>query len=125
MITDNQIYTYVKNKLTTEYPSIYVTGERLNVSERFPCVSIVSIDDRPISETLDFTESNRRSTFDVNVYTNTSLVDAKDIMNCVRSAFKECMYRCKVCEPLDNLNDTKIKRYVGRYSRAIGKGDTL
>lgn len=125
MITDNQVYTYVKNKVVAKYSGAYVTSSRIYTSETWPTVSIVCIDGTPISETIDFTESNRRSTFDVNVYTNTTLTDAKNIATVVRSAFKECGYRCKVFEPLDNALDPNIKRYVGRFTRAIGDGDTL
>ena len=125
MITDNQVYTIVKNKVVAKYSGAYVTSSRIYTSETWPTVSIVCIDGTPISETIDFSESNRRSTFDVNVYTNTTLTDAKNIATVVRSAFKECGYRCKVFEPLDNALDPNIKRYVGRFTRAIGDGDTL
>jgi hypothetical protein len=125
MITDNQVYTFVKNKVVAKYSGAFVTGSRIYTTEQWPTVSIVCIDSTPISETIDFSESNRRSTFDVNVYSNNSLTEAKKIATVVRNAFKECGYRCKVFEPLDNALDPNIKRYVGRFSRAIGDGDTL
>ena len=125
MITDNQVYTYVKNKVIAKYSGAFVTGSRIYTTEQWPTVSIVCIDSTAVSETIDFEESNRRSTFDVNVYSNNSLTEAKNILNVIRSAFKECGYRCKAFEPLDNALDPNIKRYVGRFSRAIGDGDTL
>lgn len=125
MITDNQVYTFVKNKVVAKYSGAFVTGSRIYTTEQWPTVSIVCIDSTPISETIDFTESNRRSTFDVNVYSNNSLTEAKNILTVIRNAFKECGYRCRVFEPLDNALDPNIKRYVGRFTRAIGDGDTL
>ena len=125
MITDNQVYTYVYDKVMAKYSGAFVTGSRIYTTEQWPTVSIVCIDSTAISETIDFTETNRRSTFDVNVYSNKSLTEAKNILTVVRSAFKDCGYRCRVFEPLDNALDPNIKRYVGRFSRAIGDGDTL
>lgn len=125
MITDNQVYTFVKNKVVAKYSGAFVTGSRIYTTEQWPTVSIVCIDSTPISETIDFSETNRRSTFDVNVYSNNSLTEAKNILTVIRNAFKECGYRCRVFEPLDNALDPNIKRYVGRFTRAIGDGDTL
>ena len=125
MITDNQVYTLVKNATTTAHSGVFVTGSKIYTTEKFPTVSIVCIDGTPISETINLEETNRRSTFDVNVYSKTSLTEAKTILTTVRNAFKECGYRCNVFEPLDNENDLNIKRYVGRFTRAIGDGDTL
>lgn len=125
MITDNQVYTYVKNKVVTEYEGLFVTASRIYTTEKFPTASIVCIDGTPISETLNLEESNRRSTFDVDVYSNKSLNEAKNISSVIREAFRECGYHCRVFEPLDNALDPNIKRFVGRFTRAIGDGDTL
>ncbi len=125
MITDNQVYTYVKNKVVTEYEGLFVTASRIYTTEKWPTASIVCIDGTPISPTINLEETNRRSTFDVDVYSNKSLSEAKDISNVIREGFKECGYHCKVFEPLDNALDPNIKRFVGRYTRAIGDGDAL
>lgn len=125
MITDNQVYTYVKNKVVAKYEGLFVTASRIYTTEKWPTASIVCIDGTPISPTINLEETNRRSTFDVDVYSNKSLSEAKDISNVIREAFKECGYHCKVFEPLDNALDPNIKRYVGRYTRAIGDGDAL
>ncbi len=124
-ISDNQVYTYVLNQIVATYESAYVTSSILNIVNDFPCVSIVSIDSTAISETIDLEETNRRSTFDVNVYSDESQSQAKAIMKIVRNAFKDCGYRCRLAQPIDNPNDTNIKRYVGRFTRAIGDGDSL
>lgn len=125
MITDNQVYTYVKNKVVAKYEGLFVTASRIYTTEKWPTASIVCIDGTPISPTINLEETNRRSTFDVDVYSNKSLSEAKDISNVIREAFKECGYHCKVFEPLDNALDPNIKRFVGRYTRAIGDGDAL
>ena len=125
MITDNQVYTYVANYIRERHGNIYVTGSRVYKRPELPCVSIVCIDGTPFSETVDLTDTNRRSTFEVNVYTDTTLSDAKSIAEDIKNAFRECGYRCRVHSPLDNVNDITIKRYVGSYTRVIGDGDTL
>ena len=125
MITDNQVYTYIANSIRAKHTGIYVTSSRVYQKAEFPCVSIVCIDGTPISETIDCTETNRRSTFEVNVYSNTTLSDAKQIAEDIKSAFRECGYRCRVHTQLENVNDLTIKRYVGSYTRVIGDGDTL
>jgi hypothetical protein len=125
MITDNEVYTYVANFIRERHGEIYVTGSRVYKVAEFPCASIVCIDGTPFSETIDCTETNRRSTFEVNVYSNKTMSDAKQIAEDIKLAFKECGYRCRVHSPLDNVNDLTIKRYVGSYTRVIGDGDSL
>lgn len=125
MITDNEVYTYVANFIRERHREIYVTSSRVYKIAEFPCASIVCIDGTPFSETIDCTETNRRSTFEVNVYSNKTMSDAKQIAEDIKLAFKECGYRCRVHSPLDNVNDLTIKRYVGSYTRVIGDGDSL
>lgn len=125
MITDNQVYTYVKTEIQTSHEGIFITGSRIYSTEKFPTASIVCIDSTPVSETINLEETNRRSTFDVNVYSNINLTEARAILEDIRSAFKECGYHCNVFEPLDNEFDLNIKRYVGRFTRVIGEGDVL
>ena len=125
MITDNQVYTYIANSIRAKHTGIYVTSSKVNKVAEFPCASIVCIDSTPVSETIDCTETNRRSTFEVNVYSNKTLSEAKQIAEDIKSAFRECGYRCRVHSPLDNVNDMTLKRYVGSYTRVIGDGDTL
>ena len=125
MITDNQVYTYIANSIRAKHKGIYVTSSRVYQKAEFPCASIVCIDSTPVSETIDLTETNRRSTFEVNVYSDKTMSDAKQIAEDIKSAFRECGYRCRVHSPLDNVNDMTLKRYVGSYTRVIGDGDTL
>ena len=126
MITDNQVYTYIAQHLRSVYgEDIHITSERLYMCAEFPTVSIVCIDTTPISETIDCTESNKRMTFEVNVYTDTTMNDAKEIANETYRAFHKCYFRCRLLAPLDNVNDLTIKRYVGSFTRAIGYSDIL
>ena len=125
MITDNQAYTYIATNLRNMGIGIHVTSERLYMVAEFPTVSIVCVDGTPVSGTIDFTETNRRSTFEVNVYTNSTMNEAKYISESIKKWFLNIGYRCRVFTPLDNVNDLTIKRYVGSYTRVIGDGDTL
>ena len=130
MITKNAIFTKVKTAITAQYSGAYCTSERLYTPSTFPCVSIVEIDTYPelVSTALDFTDEQRRSDFEIQVYSNKSpgaATQAASIMAVAIAEMRRLGYRCTMSGPIDNGADASIKRHVARFTRYIGSGDTL
>ena len=130
MITKNAIFTKVKTAITTEYTSAYCTSERLYAPSRFPCVWIVEIDTYPelANTALDFTDVQRRSDFEIQVFSDKQVgaaTEAASIMSVAIAEMRRLGYRCTSSSPLDNGVDASIKRHVARFTRFIGGGDTL
>lgn len=108
----------------------YVAGTRQNTPPKFPCVWCVEIDDYSNSkaETLDFTDEQRNSVFEIQSYSNLksgATLQAKAIIDEASKLMKKMGYRCTTLTPVDNAADENIKRYVARYKRFLGGGDTI
>lgn len=128
-ITKNAVFSRIKAAITTQYSGAYCTSERVSTSDKFPCVWIIEIDTYPehSSLTLDYTDDQRRSDFEIQSFSN-DRVDAtgqaEDIINIAIATMKAMGYRCTTSRPLEN-GDVNIKRYIARFTRYIGSGDTL
>lgn len=130
MITTNHVYSRIRDAVKTEYPNAYLTADKVSAPPHFPCVECVEMDSYPerSATTINLTDDQRRSVFEVQAYSNKqngAALEAREIMDIVTAEFKAMGYRCTTCSPLVNAADTTIKRYVARYTRLIGGGDTL
>lgn len=111
-------------------PVANVTDEELNAPSEFPCLSIIEMDSYPITRyrTIDNMDSQRRSVFEVQAYSNDSVEGryiVKTIMDEVEAEFRKLGYRCTTNQPIQNLADNSIKRRVARFTRTIGGADVL
>ena len=72
MISRNQIFTEIKNAIKQEYPNAYVVGSRVPSPSAFPCVWVVEMDTYPTTQgtTLDLTDEQRQSVFEVQAFSN-------------------------------------------------------
>lgn len=108
----------------------YVVGERIYAPSSFPCAWVVELDNHSEkrAEALDFTDDQRRSVFECQTFSNLrsgATMQAKYLMDEITRVMKDLGYRCTMCNPVDNGADVTIKRYVARYTRFIGGGDTI
>lgn len=129
-ITSNAVFTKVKTAITTEYEGALCVSERLYAPPTFPCVWVIELDSYPTrnATTLDFSDEQVRSTFEIQVFSNLTTNgsgQAKEIINIAISAMRSLGYRCTLSSPVDNGMDASIKRHVARFTRFIGSGDTL
>lgn len=130
MVTKNQIFTEIKKAILEKYPKAYVTSERVYSPSQFPCVWVVTIDDYPElkATSLDFGDSQKRLVLEVQAFSNKTSgasAEAEKIVEIATKRFREMQFRCTTSQPVDNQADATIKRYVARYTRFIGEGDTI
>lgn len=129
-ISRNAVFSRVKAAIKTVYSDAYCVSERLYAPSQFPCVWIVEYDTHPEmnSLTLNYSDNQRRSFFEIQAFSN-DLSDAtgqaENIIAVATAKMKELGYRCTTSFPLDNGQDTSIKRHVARYTRFVGSGDKL
>ena len=131
MITEQEVFSNVAKAIRNKYEQrVYVANERLYIPPMFPCVSIVEIDTYSPStaQTFDETDEMRRSVFEIQTYSNLvtgASIQAKELINECYKALRQMGYRMTTCHPVENYADASIKRYIARFDRKIGAGDTL
>lgn len=130
MITSNEVYSRISASLRAKFEGILTTSTRVYAPKVFPCVWIVEIDATPDGRyiNLDLSDDQRRSTFEVQAYSNkpdTAMLEVSDIIDETVKAFRKLGYVCTMVQPMDNGYDENIKRKVARFTRLIGGGDTL
>lgn len=130
MITSNEVYSRISADLKAEFEGIFTTSARVYAPKVLPCVWIVEIDATPDGRyvNLDLSDNQRRSTFEVQAFSNTpnsASLEVSNIIDEAISAFRKLGYVCTMVQPMDNGYDENIKRKIARFTRIIGGGDTL
>lgn len=130
MITKNQIFTEIRNAILEEFPSAYVTSERVYSPSQFPCVWVIEIDSYPTENAtaLDFSDEQRISAFEVQSFSNKKSgggAEAERLVQIATDTMRKMYFRCTTSRSVDNQADASIKRHVARYTRFIGSGDTI
>lgn len=129
-ISANKIFTKVRTAVLASYTGAFVTSEKLYAPSIFPCLELVEIDTYPDPSGINLcmTDTQRRSVFEAQAYSNLTSganAEAKAIIEIVTTTLKGLGYRCTTQTPVPNASDTSIKRYVARYTRVIGDGESL
>ena len=135
MVSSNEIFSkvskeikaFTKEKYNTD---CYVVGERVYAPSMFPCVWVVEMDalSERNAETLDFVDVQRRSNYEVQIYSNLTkgaTLQTKAIADEMWTLFKSLGFRCITSQPIDNGADETIKRHVMRFTRFIADGDEI
>lgn len=130
MITQNEVYNRIADALQGEFETLFTTSTRVYAPKVFPCVWIVEIDGTPDGRyvNLDLSDEQRRSTFEVQAYSNApegAMLEVDAIIGKAILEFRKIGYVCSMNQPIDNGYDENIKRRVARFTRIIGGGDTL
>lgn len=68
----NWLFTEIATPVRAEYPGVYITGERLNMPEKFPCVEVVEADSYEVSSGIDNTlkENLTALMYEITVFSN-------------------------------------------------------
>lgn len=118
---ENEIFTELKNLLTTEYSGIFVTGEYTPTPDKFPCVFIEESDNYTIS--LDGSNKGEVSgvMFEINVFSNLQhgrKSECKKIMNTLDEHMTLRGFTRTMCRPVQNI-DPAVYRMVARYTASL------
>ena len=127
---ENEVFNTVASVVRAAYPGIYMVGEYVKTPPKFPCVSLVEMDNQSYQATEDSGSSENHASvmYEVNIYSNKS-VGKKSECKAIAALIDEQMlalgFARTMLQPIPNLDDATIYRMVGRYSAVISKNKTV
>lgn len=129
VINRTTVFDYVYRQIKAQDANISISAVPSNTPSSFPAVAMQEISAVEKESNVTFNNDDKQyiSTFEVNVYTNkegTGYTQGQALMDSIQSYFKALGYIMVMREPLANL-DTTIYRFVARFRRTIGGGDTI
>lgn len=123
---ENDIFNTVATVVRGKYPNIYMVGEYVKTPPKFPCVSLVEMDNQIYQQTEDSGSSENHVSvmYEVNVYSNKAVgkkMECKSIAALIDEQMLALGFARTMLQPIPNLDDATIYRIVGRYSAVISK----
>ncbi len=123
---ENDVFNSVATDVRAKYPNIYMVGEYVKTPPKFPCVSLVEMDNQSYQRTEDSGSSENHASlmYEVNIYSN-KMTGKKSECKAIAALIDERMlalgFARTMLQPIPNLDDATIYRMVGRYSAVISK----
>lgn len=127
---ENDVFNSVATDVRAKYPDIYMVGEYVKTPPRFPCVSLVEMDNQSYQRTEDSGSSENHASlmYEINIYSNKT-VGKKSECKAIAALIDERMlalgFARTMLQPIPNLDDATIYRMVGRYSAIISKDKVI
>lgn len=128
MITKNQTYTYIRQKLMEYNKNVFCTNSRIYATSRFPTVMIKEISAVPVNETIDLSNNSYRITWEVEAYSDKEQGGAEEAYNLIREtekAFNSIGFRMTMNQPTENTKEVTIRRHMARFTRVICSDDYI
>lgn len=123
---ESEIFNRVSTVVREKYPSIFMAGEYVKSPSKFPCVSLIEMDNQSYRQTEDSGSSENHISvmYELNVYSNKN-VGKKSECKAIAALIDEQMlalgFARTQLQPIPNMVDATIYRMVGRYSAVISK----
>ena len=123
---ENEIFNIIAKAVRKEYPSAYVVGEYTKSPSKFPCVSIVEIDNVAYDRTQSSgsLENHADITYEVNIYSNKTSgkkSECKLIASLIDNELATLGFSRTMLQPIPNADDATIYRMLGRYRGVVSK----
>ena len=123
---ENTVFDAVATAVRAKYPEIYMVGEYVKTPSRFPCVSLMEMDNQSYQRTEDSGSSENHASvmYEVNIYSNKTLgkkSECKALATLIDEQMLALGFARTMLQPIPNLDDATIFRMVGRYSAIISK----
>lgn len=127
---ENEVFNSVATEVRAKYPDIYMVGEYVKTPPKFPCVSIVEMDNQIYQRTEDSGNSENHASvmYEVNIYSNKTVgkkSECKAIATLIDEQMLALGFARTMLQPIPNLDDGTIYRMVGRYSAVISKNKVI
>ena len=127
---ENMVFNAVATDIRTEYPDSYVVGEYVKTPPRFPCVSLIEMDNQSYQRTEDSggSENHASLMYEINIYSNKTTgkkAECKAIASLIDERMLALGFARTMLQPIPNLDDATIYRMVGRYSAVISKNKEI
>ena len=123
---ENEIFNIIAKAVRNAYPKAYVVGEYVKAPARFPCISIVEMDNRVYenTQTSGCLENHVDVTYEVNIYSNKTSgkkSECKAIATLIDNEFATLGFSRTMLQPIPNGDDATIYRMLGRYRGVVSK----
>ena len=127
---ESRVFNDVLAKLKLKYPDLYMVGEYVKTPSKFPCVSLMEMDNQSYQRTEDSGSSENHVSvmYEVNIYSNKTVgkkSECKAIAALVDEQMLALGFARTMLQPIPNFDDATIYRMVGRYSAVISKDKLL
>lgn len=121
---ESTVFSRVASAFTAAYPNGSRYGEPVDTPAKFPCLTLVEIDNATYqrSQDNDLTEHHAIIVYEANAYSNKTSgakLDCKAIMALVDMEMQKMGFTRLFCNQTKNL-DSKIYRMTARYRGIIG-----
>ena len=123
---ENEVFTAIARAVRTKYSDAYVVGEYVKSPSKFPCVSVVEIDNSAYdnTQTSGNFENHASVTYEVNIYSNKTSgkkSECKAIAALIDNEFATLGLSRTMLQPIPNVDDATIYRITGRYKGVVSK----
>ena len=127
---ENEIFNIIAKAVRNAYPKAYVIGEYVKSPAKFPCISIVEMDNTAYekTQTSGSLENHADMTYEVNIYSNKisgKKSECKDIASLIDDEFATLGFSRTMLQPIPNVDDATIYRMLGRYRGVVSKDNKV
>lgn len=122
---ESTIFSRIAMAFTESYPNGSRYGEPVDTPAKFPCLTLIEIDNSTYQNSQDISilEHHATITYEVNVYSNKvsgSKQECKEILSLVDEEMQQMGFTRLFCNQTKNL-DSKIYRVTARYRGVISE----
>lgn len=127
---ENEVFTAVVKAVRTEYPNIYIVGEYVRAPSKFPCVSLIEMDNSAYdkTQTSGNLENHASVMYELDVYSNKTSgkkSECKKITALIDKQMSALGFSRTMLQPIPNVDDATIYRIKGRYMGVISENKTI
>lgn len=127
---ESEIFTVVAKAVRTVYPNIYMVGEYVKTPPKFPCISLVEMDNSAYdkTQTSGKLENHANVMYELDVYSNKTSgkkSECKAITKLVDNEMATLGFSRTMLQPIPNVDDATIYRMKGRYMAVISENKTI
>lgn len=123
---ESEIFNIIAKVVREKYPDIYITGEYVKIPPKFPCVSLIEMDNSVYTKTQssDSVENHAELMYELNVYSNKKSgkkSECKAIASLIDDELAALNFSRTMLQPIPNMDDATIYRILGRYRMVASK----
>lgn len=123
---ETEIFNIVAKAIRSAFNGAYVVGEYVKTPSKFPCVSIVEIDNTAYdrTQTSGSLENHADVTYEINIYSNKTSgkkSECRAIASLIDDEYAALGFSRTMLQPILNADDATIYRIVGRYRGVVSK----
>lgn len=123
---EREVFDLAAKAVRQAFPDVYMTGEYVPAPPRFPCVTLMEVDNESTQYSRDSSgmEFTTVISFEVNVYSNKvngKKTECREIMKIIDTKLDEFGLTRRTMTPVPNFMDMSIYRITARYYATVDK----